>query len=190
MADNYEFAYAMGTLNNILDGDVERVENMDELPKSRKQKILVPRLLGVYQQLHDKQEQETDNILIELIRSVSSVYGKQQDNTHPELICIGYNPNVTPLNLLNHYMKRDTNLRLKRVPWTDIMTIDFDDKPTYHETLKQIYHAVYCDNKEDSKEIIQEAVQLLRNTRADFGLSALESMILNAGIVRLKELNH
>lgn len=180
------YKYAYGGIDDVLNGKFEALtvaKSQSELPiQPSSQKVIVPKLIGVYQEWDLKPDNKEESELLSrakvgrkllehsLITSADGI----SDNFHPNLIHIGYDPNLLDERLIREFMRSE---RIKVSPYgsmPDFYTKE-DEVQNYCKKLVEL-----IGDKEKLKQISRKVSDKLKIQLSKFGFTKIEYQFLIA----------
>ena len=175
-----EYRFGFGRIDEILQGDVDREESTDSFTFPGNGGILVPGLIGVYQDYKDSEVPE--GALEFLNKAADHLLARidgRPDGICPELICLAYDPSVFPLEILKSIVyEKDTLDRVKIVEYYSLEDIDFSQKSYSFREHSPGLRKDYENPGSQTKIAVAKAIELLSMLREDYGLMRTEAMEL------------
>ncbi len=172
--ENYEFKYAFGNPKEIFGGALECVDSIEELNiKNTSETIILPQILGIYQ--ISNSSCEVSGLLNELSQLGIISRTGEMDKINPELICIGYDPTITPQETLPLFLEGDVLNRLNVTTYDLLYELDFNTKPSFNKTTNRLNKLLFADQ---NKSVIglDGILTSFKNIRKEYGLTREEAI--------------
>ena len=167
-----DYKYGFGGIENVLLGEVDMLEAIDELKiKTESKIIIIPKIIGVYQFPRPNPESHKDltNFLFEGFHSIFPIPG-EAERVYPGLICIGYDPTVITPDVIKDFLDKHSRERIKITEYQDMP--DFNDKKIDEIYNSQIALTNGLLNGESA--VIERTFDVLNKLREEYGLTKFE----------------
>jgi len=180
-----QYKFGFGGIENICDGEPNRADSIEDLDLTvSKSRIIVPKIIGVYQE--DGYE-ISDKRLFEKIEQMGIfVKTGRIDNVASDLICVAYDPTIIKEDILKECFKGDILRRLKFIEYYNL-----PDLPDFYEKkvpdLRRIKDAFF-NHDSNSISILKKDIETLMLLKEDYGLTRFEAMSLAAAGALLNDI--
>ncbi len=170
--ENIQHNLKFGTIEEILNGKGQEVDNYEDLYCSSKNKsIIIPKVVGVYQtknKIPGDTEDQFEKISDFVFDMGFVMYYDTEEEIDSSLISMVYDPDVMNKDLMKMCLNKDIS---KRVTYFDYKNVpNFENKKiNYKEEI----------NKENNKEIdvIKNIMNISEEMRKKYGLTKEEELI-------------
>ena len=170
------FSYGIGGINEVLDGDAERVDSLDELEDFGEEMIHVPRLIGVYQKMFGDASNEMYAAVNKDVQAAVYWHKGSPDGVFWDLVCVGYDSSIMPRDVLKDRLGGDVLKRLNVVDYPELGGIDFSRKPEFMRNFGDIIANAQTDPSITNVARVESAMNSVRAASMDYGLTRLEAL--------------
>jgi len=169
-----DYNYGFGGIKEVLAGDVEQKDSLEELEiKADSKIIIVPKIIGVYQTPRPNPKRQRDAIDFILQSSFSMFpFPGQAQKINPGLICIGYDPTIITPEILRDFMDARSSDRLKVTEYHELP--DFRNKKA--DGLSKLPNKMIKDLIEGGDANFEKYFNEFNKAREEYGLSKFEHM--------------
>jgi len=171
-----QYEYGFGGIEEILNGDVKKVDSQEELDISSPGLIMIPKLIGIYQSGRKyHQLEEVEEIEEEINQIIVLCKKGESDSASPNLICIAYDSTIMPKDISTKALEGDILGRIKVIEHYNLP--DFHEKnppKNIYDTLRRIMIKPTSQNL----AVAERGRDILRMLRSDYGLTRSESIDL------------
>lgn len=169
------YFFGVGNINDVTQGNVETSESIEDIiPSSeRKGEIILPKIIGVYQQdnrVPEKRKKYIDKLDKKIIFDLT---GKIEE-IHPDLIFVAYDPTIFSNGLLKEFLNGDVLNRLKFGSHLDMPDFYNKNVPEPSMTVKKMNH----NRGPGDVPVLEREKNVLELSREDFGLTRYEAIEL------------
>lgn len=171
-----EYRFGFGKIGQVLRGEVDKTDSLDELEvEDPESKILVPKIIGVYQEYTDLR---AEKILDKMTQLETFFITGRPETVSEELICVAYDPTIIPGDMLRQTLDGDVLGRLKVIEYCSWEGFpEFDEK---HCPDPDIVRKTHYDPSESNISLLERSKNYLELLRQDYGLTRLEALGLEA----------
>jgi len=170
------FSYGVGGINEVLAGDAERVDSLDDLEDFGEEMIFVPRLIGVYQKTLGDEGNAMYEVVNEDVQSAVVHQKGAPDRVFSDLVCVGYDSSVMPQDILKWAFDGDVLKRLNVVSYPDLRDINFSQKPEIMRNFGDIIGDAQSSPSSTNICRMESARNSVKAASMDYGLTRLEAL--------------
>lgn len=178
---NYKFKYGFGGIEEILQENIDKEENIDSLdiPIERKKSIILPQIIGVYQEqvipsldnINNRDLQESFSDFLHTI-----IPTPEPEKASPYLICIGYDPTILKKEIIEYFLDGFSRQRIKISEYQTLP--DFNEKRSTE--VFDITYSAYDALKHKNISVIERGNEVLNRLREEYGLTKSEYVVCKA----------
>ncbi len=182
-----QFKYGFGGIEDVLNGNVAKVDSQEELKIGRSGVIMLPKLIGVYQSGGYAPPEELKGIT-EIAEQIGTFGRKGRlDCVHANLICVAYDPTITPRDILRKSLESDTLERLKVIEHYNLP--QFSEKRLPEKIYDSLQNTIENPSSQNIS-VVERNRDVLRMLRSDYGLARCEAtdlLVLEIVVAELTE---
>ena len=171
MKDEYKFG--IGEIREVLRGEVDKANSFDELDlASSSSKIIIPKIMGVYQE--NETNPEYERFLNEITQFEVFLKIEKKENMSKDLICVAYDPTIIPGDILRKTLEGDVLGRLKCIEYCSLEGFpEFNEKncPDLDIIRKTSFEPSECNIT-----LLERSKNYLELLRQDYGLTIFEAI--------------